>query len=198
VELCKPHAIIGLSGQGGVFTESVLRKMGELNEKPIIFPLSNPTSKSECTLEQACKATDCRVVFASGSPMPNFESTGKVVEGSQGNNLYAFPGIGFGAWVIKSHLVSDAMLTAAALAIADSVSAERLAEGLLYPDLDEIRTVSVKVAAAVALQANDEGLCILPDDIMDAELSKEQINTNMQEYIRKQMYSPEYLAMNDE
>src|SRR5690606_22870132 len=108
VDYVKPTGLMGLCTTGGVFTESILRKMASFNERPIVFPLSNPSHKSECTFEEAMKYTDERVVFASGSPFPHYvDSKGAEHVPGQGNNMYVFPGIGLGALLCKAVHVSQ-------------------------------------------------------------------------------------------
>jgi malate dehydrogenase (oxaloacetate-decarboxylating)(NADP+) len=153
VEQLKPTALIGVSGQPQTFTEQILTRMGELNDKPIIFALSNPTSKAECTAEQAWLATGGRAVFASGSPFPSFELDGKRLEPGQGNNAYIFPGVGLGIIACAARSVPDSLFATAAKCLAEQVSEEDLAVGRIYPHLNQIREVSRNIAMAVAEEA---------------------------------------------
>lgn len=153
VKEIKPTALIGLSGAGKEFPEPIIREMGKYNERPIIFALSNPTSKSECTAEEAYKFTEGRAIFASGSPFPDYNYEGKTLRPAQGNNMYIFPGLGLGAVIAKSKKVSDTMIVEAAKCLADQTTAQELDDGKLYPDLSQIRTISAKIAKAVARKA---------------------------------------------
>eukprot|EP00922_Rhytidocystis_sp_ex-Travisia-forbesii_P008677 GHVS01012705.1.p1 GENE.GHVS01012705.1~~GHVS01012705.1.p1 ORF type:complete len:396 (+),score=57.82 GHVS01012705.1:841-2028(+) len=163
VDVVKPHALIGLSGQTGQFTDEILKKMSDMNKRPIIFPLSNPTKKAECTAEAAFRVSEGRVLFASGSPFPPVKlPSGEELQLSQGNNMYVFPGLGFGAWLGNCSKVSDGMLTAATVNLAEQVTKEQLARGLLYPPLREARTVSAKIATATIQCAQKEGISSLP------------------------------------
>jgi malate dehydrogenase (oxaloacetate-decarboxylating)(NADP+) len=180
IEQLKPTAIIGVAATGGTFTEKVLRTMAKLNARPIIFALSNPTSKSECTAEQAYKFTDGRALFASGSPFNPVSMGGKTFVPRQGNNSYVFPGIGLGAIVTRTKEVTDEMFLAAARSLASQVSESDLAQGSLYPPLSSVRDVSAHIAAAVAEVAYVRGLAGKPrpaDVLAD---------------VRAAMYVPEY------
>jgi malate dehydrogenase (oxaloacetate-decarboxylating)(NADP+) len=162
VRALRPTALLGLSTQRGAFDAEVLRAMAELNERPVIFALSNPTSKSECTAEEAYRETGGRAVFASGSPFGPVEAGGRRLVPSQGNNAYIFPGLGLGVLSARARRVIDAMFHAAARTLADTVSDAALAEGLLYPPLREIRAVSAVIAEAVAEVAWTDGLAAVP------------------------------------
>merc|ERR1712117_89168 len=153
VKEIKPTCLIGAAAIGGVFTEEILRDMASFNEKPIIFALSNPTSKAECTAEEAYKYTDGRAVFASGSPFPKHEMNGKVFEPGQGNNAYIFPGVALGTICTGIHHISEDVFLSAAEALADMVSDSDYAVGRLYPPLSEIRDCSVKIAKRIAEEA---------------------------------------------
>jgi len=181
VKLVKPTFLIGLSGQGATFTEEVIRAHAENNKKPAIFALSNPTANSECTAEQAVQWTNGTCVFASGSPFPVVEYEGKTIIPGQGNNMYIFPGLGLGAVVSEAKHVSDLMILVASQTLADFVTEDMLAKGLIYPGLTEIRSISAKIAKAVAEQAVKEGLSTAPHDV-DWE-------TAIAEYIYEPAYS---------
>lgn len=155
VEHVKPTALVGLSTTFGAFAEPVVRRMAELNTTPIIFPLSNPTSKCELSFSDALDWTDGKVLFASGSPYPSQEYKGTTREPGQGNNFLVFPGIGFGALACGATKVTDAMITAAALGLSKSLTDEETAAGLLYPRLERIREVSASVAARVVRAAQE-------------------------------------------
>jgi malate dehydrogenase (oxaloacetate-decarboxylating)(NADP+) len=150
VERLKPTAIIGVSGQFRAFTRPVLEAMARHNERPIVFALSNPTSKSECTAEEAYQWTHGRAVFASGSPFGPVIFNGKRYVPGQGNNVYIFPGIGLGAIAAGARYVTDEMFLVAAKELAKLVSEEDYNVGCIYPPLTKIRAVSARIATAVA------------------------------------------------
>ena len=150
IKTLKPTAIIGVAAVGGTFTLEVLRTMAEINEQPIVFALSNPTSKAECSAEEAYRHTDGRALFACGSPYDPVTLNGKTFVPRQGNNSYIFPGVGLGAIACGATLVTDEMFMAAARTLAGLVTDDDLKQGSLYPALPRIREVSVQIAAAVA------------------------------------------------
>ncbi|MCB8960777.1 MAG: NAD-dependent malic enzyme [Ardenticatenales bacterium] len=170
VRTLKPTIIIGASGQPGLFNEAVLTEMAALNERPIIFSLSNPTSKSECTAEQAYRHTDGRAIFASGSPFAPVTWQGQTLAPAQGNNAYVFPGVGLGVLVSGARLVTDSMFMAAARTLAALTTPADLAEGRILPALSRIREVSAHIAVAVAEVAYAEGLAGVdrPVDLLTA------------------------------
>ena len=153
----KPTILIGTSGTGGLFTEAVVRSMAAINERPIVFPLSNPTSKSECTADEAIRWSNGRAVVATGSPFPPVEYGGRTHRIGQGNNAFVFPGIGLGLWVGKVRRVTDGMFLDAAKALARQVTASDLERGAVYPELARIRECSREVACAVIRRAVIEG-----------------------------------------
>lgn len=157
-EALKPAALIGVSGQPQSFSEPVLRAMARHHERPVVFALSNPTAKSECTAEQAYRWTDGRAVFASGSPFPPCHLEGRRFVPRQGNNAYIFPGVGLGVTAARARHVTDDMFYAAAQRLAREVSDHDLALGALFPPLSAIREVSARIAGAVAAAAYDAGL----------------------------------------
>jgi malate dehydrogenase (oxaloacetate-decarboxylating)(NADP+) len=183
VNTTRPTVLIGVSGQPGAFDKSVLSRMGELNERPIIFGLSNPTSKAECTAEEAYRFTSGRAIFASGSPFAPVFLDGKKFITGQGNNAYAFPGIGLGIVSVQSKLVSDEMFLAVAHTLAAQTSVEDLQLGRIYPPLSRIREVSLAIAIAVAEVAYRSDLAgiPMPDDLPS--------------HIQSQMYDPKYPAL---
>jgi len=180
IEALQPAVLIGVSGQTGAFSRPVLQAMAERSQRPIVFALSNPTSKAECTAEQAYTWTEGRAIFASGSPFPPVTLGDKTYVSGQGNNAYVFPGIGLGIIASGARLVTDGMFFAAARALADQVSEADLAQGLVYPPLGSIRKVSVAIAVAVAEVAYRSGLASepRPDDLLA--------------HIEAQMYVPDY------
>ncbi len=164
--------LIGVTARAGLFNEEILNRMSENNERPVILALSNPTSKSECTPLDVYRATKRNVLVATGSPFPPVTLGGKTFKTSQVNNMYIFPGIGLGALVSKSPKVTDRMFLAASRALSDSVTDGQRQEGLLLPELNDIREVSFRVAHAVAREARDSGLGRLVGDEELAEVIK--------------------------
>jgi malate dehydrogenase (oxaloacetate-decarboxylating)(NADP+) len=168
VNALQPTAILGLSGQPGKFTKDVLEAMAKINARPIIFALSNPTSKAECTAEQAYTWTDGRAVFASGSPFDPVKLDNQTFVPGQGNNAYIFPGVGLGVIVSRSRVVTDEMFLAAAHSLANQVTESDLERGRVYPALSLIRQVSALIARDVAKMAYDNGFTDReePEDIL--------------------------------
>jgi malate dehydrogenase (oxaloacetate-decarboxylating)(NADP+) len=180
IETLKPTAMIGVAAVGGAFTPEILRTMARLNEQPIVFALSNPTSKSECSAEDAYRHTGGRALFACGSPFDPVELKGRTFVPRQGNNSYIFPGVGLGVIATGSRLVTDEMFMAAAHTLANSVSEADLEQGSLYPSLPRIREVSAQIGAAVAEVAYQRGLASTPppNDLIG--------------FVQSQMYDPHY------
>jgi len=176
----RPTALIGVSGMAARFTREIVESMAELNERPIIFALSNPTSKAECTAEQAYAWSKGRAVFASGSPFPPVDYEGRRFVPGQGNNIYIFPGVGLGALVSETAEVTDEMFLAAARTLAGLVQPDDLAVGRIYPALTKIREVSLHIAAAVADVAHRRGLARAPHP------------GDLAEDIRGRMFEPKY------
>jgi malate dehydrogenase (oxaloacetate-decarboxylating)(NADP+) len=162
VKAVRPTAIIGVSGAAATFTREVLEEMTRLNEQPIVFALSNPTSKSECTAEEAYRFTSGRAVFASGSPFPDVVLKQRRFVPGQGNNSYIFPGVGLGILASGAQRVTDEMFAAAARALTSLVTPVDLEAGRIFPALSRIREVSLAIGAAVATVAWDRGLSKKP------------------------------------
>jgi len=162
VEAVEPTAIIGVSGQPNTFTPAVLKAMSRINKRPIVFALSNPTSKAECTAEEAYRYTDNRAIFASGSPFPEVVIEGQTLVPGQANNAYIFPGVGLGVQASESSRVTDEMFTAAARSLNDQVTVNDLKIGRIYPSLARIREVSANIALAVANIVFVRGLTAMP------------------------------------
>lgn len=181
VAYIKPTALIGFSGQGGAFTPEIITEMSKYSNKPIIFALSNPTSKSECSAETAYTYSEGRAIFASGSPFQPVTLNGKTYTPSQGNNMYIFPGLGFGARVCKSKRVTQNMISSASKALAYSLTEEELESGKLYPSISRIREISEIIAERVVETAFQEGL---------AQIEKPE---NVSSFISERMYIPEYI-----
>ena len=167
IEDLKPTAIIGLSGQRGLFTQAVIEAMSALNERPIVFALSNPTANSECTAEEAYTWSGGRAIFASGSPFDPVDVDNRTFVPGQCNNAYIFPGVGLGVVCSRARHVTDEMFLAAADSLAAEVAADDLDCGRLFPPLSRIRDVSTRIATDVAAIAYAEGLAgkARPDDI---------------------------------
>jgi malate dehydrogenase (oxaloacetate-decarboxylating)(NADP+) len=180
IRMLKPSAIIGVAAVGGTFTPEVLQTMAQINKRPIIFALSNPTSKAECSAEDAYRHTDGRALFACGSPYEPVKLDGKTFVPRQGNNSYIFPGVGLGAIASGTRLVTDEMFMAAARTLAQLVSEEDIKQGSLYPALPRIREVSAHIAAAVAEVAYKRGL------------AAGQAPNNLLGFVQSQMYDPRY------
>ncbi|MFA7001826.1 MAG: NAD-dependent malic enzyme [Candidatus Omnitrophota bacterium] len=180
VELVKPTALLGASGRPGIFTREVLEAMGRVHARPVIFAMSNPTSRSECTAQQAYECTQGRALFASGSPFAPVSYGGKTFKPKQSNNAYIFPGVGLGITACRIKHVSDEMFLAAAKTLAALVSEDDLACGSLYPPLAQIRKISLSIAEAVAAVAYREKLAGRP------------CPKNLRAYLESQMYEPSY------
>ncbi|MDY6917395.1 MAG: NAD-dependent malic enzyme [Chloroflexota bacterium] len=180
VESLRPTAIVGVSGQRAAFTRPVLEVMARINERPVVFALSNPTSQAECTAEEAYACTQGSAIFAAGSPFGPVTINGKPYVPGQGNNAYVFPGVGMGVITFGAPRVTDEMFFAAAKALSREVSEADLEQGRIYPPLTGIREVSAAIAAAVAEVAYNRGLAarLRPDDLTA--------------YIRSQMYEASY------
>ncbi|XP_011092518.1 NADP-dependent malic enzyme-like isoform X1 [Sesamum indicum] len=158
VKAIKPTVLIGTSGVGKTFTKEVIEAMASINEKPLILALSNPTSQSECTAEEAYTWSEGRAIFASGSPFDPVEFNGKVFVPGQANNAYIFPGFGLGLIMSGTIRVHDDLLLAASEALAAQVTEENYAKGLIYPPFTNIRKISAHIAANVAAKAYELGL----------------------------------------
>ncbi len=158
IKSAKPTILVGVSGQGQSFTKDVVKEMLNYSEQPIIFALSNPTSKSECSAEQAYHWTDGKAIFASGSPFDPVRMKGKIYVPGQGNNMFIFPGVGLGASICQAKKVTDAMFYAAAKTLAEMVTEEELSLRTVYPDLRKIRKISATIAVGVCEMAFDNGL----------------------------------------
>ncbi|GLT48517.1 hypothetical protein SLA2020_221380 [Shorea laevis] len=181
VKAIKPTVLIGSSGVGRTFTKEVVEAVTSCNEKPLIMALSNPTSQSECTAEEAYTWSKGRAIFASGSPFDPFEYEGKVFVPGQANNAYIFPGFGLGVVISGAIRVHDDMLLAASEALACQVSQENYDKGLIYPPFSNIRKISAHIAANVAAKAYELGLA--------TRLPRPE---NLVKYAESCMYSPVY------
>ena len=182
VQALKPTAIIGVAAVGGAFTEEIVRTMAAINTRPIVFALSNPTSKSECTAEEAYRWSDGRALFACGSPFPPVTLGQDTLVPRQGNNSYIFPGMGLGVIVSRASRVTESMFMAAARTLAGQVTAADLAQGSLYPPLQNVRDVSAQIATAVFTVALREGLAGVPAP------------GHLLEFVKSHMYEPGYAS----
>jgi len=181
VESIRPTAIIGVSGMPRTFTRPVVEAMARLNRRPIVFALSNPTSKSECTAEEAYTWSEGRAVYASGSPFPPVTLNGKTLIPGQGNNAYIFPGVGLGVVASEATRVTEEMFFAAAKALVSTVSEEDRAQGRIYPGLGRIREVSSAIAVAVA------------DVVFRRGLTKRDRPADLAAHVKAQMFDPTYV-----
>jgi malate dehydrogenase (oxaloacetate-decarboxylating)(NADP+) len=180
IRAVRPTAIIGVSGRPGSFPRETIEEMARINRRPIVFALSNPTSKTECTAEQAYAWSEGRAIYASGSPFPAVRYGGKTFVPGQANNAYVFPGVGLGVIACRAAHVTDEMLAAAALALAREVSESDLASGCLYPPLAKIRDTSLVIAAAVAEVAYEKDLATVPEP------------EDLRAFLKDEMYQPVY------
>jgi malate dehydrogenase (oxaloacetate-decarboxylating)(NADP+) len=180
VEAIRPTAIIGVSAQARGFTEPVVQAMSRINPRPVIFPLSNPTSRSECTAEQAYAWSGGTAIFASGSPFAPVTTDGRRFHPAQSNNAYIFPGLGLGVMLTGATRVTDAMFSAAAETLAGQVSDGALAEGRLFPPLSSIRDVSLAIGVEVARVAFAQGL------------ARRSQPADLTGYLRQHMYDARY------
>lgn len=181
VEAIQPTALIGVSGTPSTFTKPVVEAMAKRNQRPIILALSNPTSKAECTAEEAYTWSGGRAIFASGSPFKPVTLAGRRFVPGQGNNSYIFPGVGLGVMASEATRVTDEMFFVAATTLASLVTESDLAEGRIYPGLARIREVSATIGTAVAEVAFQRGLAKIPRP------------ANLRAYVEAQMYDPSYV-----
>jgi malate dehydrogenase (oxaloacetate-decarboxylating)(NADP+) len=154
IDAIKPHVLIGATGAPGTFTRAAVERMCAHNERPVLFALSNPTSRAECTAEQAYAWSRGKAVFASGSPFGAVTFEGREFQPGQGNNAYVFPGIGLGAVTCEARVIPDDFFLAAARTLAKLVSKADLDRGSLYPRLRDIRKISLAIAVSVAEKAH--------------------------------------------
>ena len=178
IDTVKPHVLIGATGAPGTFTQQAVERMCAHNERPVLFALSNPTSKAECTAEQAYTWSRGQAVFASGSPFGSVTCQGRTFQPGQGNNAYVFPGIGLGAVVCRARVIPDEFFLAAARTLAGMVEGSDLERGSLYPPLRDIRRISLAIAVSVAETA------------YELKLARVRRPRSLRGAIRRFMYEP--------
>jgi len=180
IDALQPTVLIGATGQHGIFGRDVIEAISRANERPVIFALSNPTSRSEATAEEVYGWSDGRAVFASGSPFDPVTVQGKTLVPGQSNNVYIFPGIGLGVTACRIRRVTDEMFRVAAQAVAELVTEANLEQGRLFPELAQIRDVSLEIGIAISYLAFEQELAGIdePEDL--------------REYITAHMYEPNY------
>ncbi|KAG8913474.1 hypothetical protein FRC00_002334, partial [Tulasnella sp. 408] len=183
VNYVKPTALLGLSTQKNAFTSDIVTRMTELNPRPIIFPLSNPSSLCELEFADAVEWSKGKVLYASGSPYESVEFEGKTYEPGQGNNMYVFPGIGLGTILSSATRVTSKMIERAATSLAGSLTEEEKEAGLIYPRLARIRDVSAEIAFGVIRQAQEE-------DVDGAKRLRDLDDAGLMSYVRDKMWNP--------
>ncbi len=187
IDNARPSVLLGLSGQPRAFNEPVVRAMAAANgdERPIIFPLSNPTSSCEALPEELIEWTDGRAIVATGSPFAPVLYKGKTYTIGQGNNAFIFPGLGFGAILSEAREITDGMVLAAAYALAEYTAQKHVARGDVYPPVDDLNDVSMRVATRVLEQAFDDGVA----------QSRKVTRAGAGEYVRGKFWRPRYLPI---
>jgi malate dehydrogenase (oxaloacetate-decarboxylating)(NADP+) len=178
IDAIKPHVLIGATGAPGTFTQDVVERMTAHNARPVLFALSNPTSRAECTAEQAYKWSRGKAVFVSGSPFGTVTYEGRELRPGQGNNAYVFPGIGLGAVVCRARSIPDEFFLTAARTLANLVTEKDLEKGTVYPPLRDIRRLSLAIAVAVA------------EDAYRRNLARAKRPHNLKAAIARFMYAP--------
>lgn len=173
--------LLGAAGQGPAFTREILECMASINKHPVIFALSNPTSKAECTASEAYAATNGQCVFASGSPFAKVEYNGRTFVPGQGNNSYIFPGVGLAIVTCAIRHIPEEMFYLAAKTLSEEVKEDDLKVGLVYPPIEKIRDVSRKIAVALAEYAYKHNLAALYPKPKDLD-----------QFIQSKQYTAEY------
>ncbi len=180
IEMLKPTVLIGVSTKGGAFNQRVVEAMSRLNKRPIIFALSNPTDKAECSAEQAYAWSSGKALYAAGVQFPDVTMNGKVFHPGQANNFYIFPAIGLATYAARPRRITDQCFIIAAQASADQVGPELRAKGMLFPSQDDILETEVTTATRVAEFMFDQGL---------AQLERPR---DIRAWIEGQLYKPQY------
>lgn len=200
IEHVKPTALVGLAATHGIFTEPIVRALKRsvdesgAGRRPILFPLSNPLTKAECTFEQAMEWTEGEAIFASGSPFTKVEKTfnGKTQTyyPNQGNNVYIFPGLGLGAILAKVSRVTDDMVYTSAAALSQCLNTEEIEMGLIYPKIQRVRDASVVVAREVMKCARRDGVSELPESLWNEW--EEWGDVALEKWIKERVYDPKF------
>jgi malate dehydrogenase (oxaloacetate-decarboxylating)(NADP+) len=183
IELLKPTVLIGVSTKGGAFTQKVVETMSRLNERPIIFALSNPTNKAECSAEQAYTWSNGRALFAAGVQFPDVTLNGRIFHPGQANNFYIYPAVGLATYVARPRRITDACFIVAAQASADQVGPDLRAKGMLFPSQADILETEVTTATRVAEYMFEQGL---------AQVERPR---DIRAWIEGQLYKPQYMAI---
>ena len=176
--------LLGLSGQPGAFDETIVKAVARNCERPIVFPLSNPTSSCEAHPHDILRWTNGKALVATGSPFDPTEIDGKLYVIGQGNNAFIFPGLGFGAILSDAREITDTMVASAAQALADYTKAHFTQQGLIFPPVTELREASVHVAARVIAQAIEDGVA-----------TRKDIPTDLHAFVRDRFWKPEYIPV---
>jgi malic enzyme len=177
----KPTVLLGTAAQPQIFTEPMLKAMSETCERPLIMPFSNPTSKAECTPEQAIHWTQGKALLATGSPFPAVDYAGQRHRSAQGNNVFIFPGVGLGCILAKVRTVTDDIFLVAAKTLSEMVDSKRFAEGAIYPEVSALREVSKNIATQVVTFASQN------------HLGKHFQSQKIDDYVAKNMWFPDYI-----
>jgi malate dehydrogenase (oxaloacetate-decarboxylating)(NADP+) len=180
VEAVRPSVLVGVSTIPHSFSRKVIEAMSRINERPVIFPYSNPTSKSECTAQEAIEWSGGRAIFASGSPFPPLHHKGQLFVPGQGNNVYIYPAVGMAVFATEASRVTDEMFLKAAESLAAQVTEQDLAVNLIYPPMANIREASIEVAVHVAELIFDRGLARVPRP------------ADVAAFVRAKVYEPAY------
>jgi len=191
IKKVKPTVLLGLSGAGPLFTDEVIELMSKSCDRPIIMPMSNPTSRMECTHEAVRRICGERAIFACGSPQPEIEIGDKKFVACQANNMYIFPGLALAAHICQGNTVSDNMIEAASRSLVDMITPSELVEGKVYPDLNNIRQISLHVAENVTKAAYDEGHVVNPRLL--TAISRGDVE--LKRYIKSCMFWPQYRSL---
>lgn len=187
IKIAKPTFILGLSGAGPILKKDAIAEMAKHVQRPVIFPLSNPTSRSECTAEEAIEWSEGRAIVATGSPSENVEYNGKTHYIGQSNNMFIFPGIGLGATLCQASRISGEMFYRSAQALADSVTAEELQQGRCYPSVTRIRAVSKLIAIQVCKVAAEQNLARrdLSGEFLESLIDKKMFVPKYEQFVAK-------------